>query len=586
VIFVANWIETHLSIITKQKRLVLLVFNPFQWILLQYVAWCALHNLPVQLIVPKGRQGGVSTWVQAWNFACAVLNDRRGHAYRAVTVAHVDASALTIFRMSRLFERKLKSDWAVELESKQKGLLEWPNAGSWVRVATVKSGDALERGSTLNSIHGSECGSWADEGLDPSEAWTAIMGALADGPDSMVVLESTPKGRDAFFFRTIEDSLKHRNTFRVVFLPWFLCDEYTMTWSEYRRQRLALGWDEDFLPEKFLRTEDEQVLVDEVGGQIVKQGEEWYRHPHQLTEDQLVWRRHTIEKKCDNKVEVFQREYPSTLEECWTATSKLLVTPETVSHYWEVSKEGERGEVIQEGELRGKVRFVPRKDGSVQVWSHPKLGRKYVIGADVSDGSDHGDGQAASVVDKDSLEQVAAVYAVGLDSDQYARLLCRVAYYFNRALLAIENNYDPSCAKAARDSGYPNLYYYHDLENTTGMLGRAPKAGWSTNRRTRPLMVAALQGAARDREFLCWDKEWASELQSFAWNDSKRRFQSTTGKKDDRIMSSAIAVYLTGKRGKDGKRLAVARVERGSPAYEAFLREQAAERPDDGPIYL
>jgi hypothetical protein len=587
VIFIANWIETHLRIVDKTKQLVLLVHNPFQWILLQYVAWCAQHDLLCQLIVPKGRQGGVSTWVQAWNFACAVLFDRRGQAFRAVTVAHVEASSLTIFRMSRLFEKKLSSDWACELESRQKGMIEWPN-GSGVRVATAGAGDALERGSTLNSIHASEAGSWAAEGVDPSEAWTAIMGALSDGPDSLVVMESTPKGRDPFFFRMIEDSLAHKNTFQVVFLPWLLCEDYRMSYDSYRRERLMKGWDPDTLPETFAITEDEVALVDEVAGQVVQPGHEWHVHPYKITTEQLVWRRHTIEKKCDGKVERFQREYPSTLEECWTATAKIMVSQETVDFYWKGSETGERGEVIQEG-ARGQVKFVPRGDGSCEVWSHPVKGRVYVIGADVADGSERGDGQSATVLDAETLEEVCAVYAEGLDTDQYARLLCRVGYYYNRALLGIENNYDPSCAKTAREAGYSNLYYYRDLEGVSGQLGRSPKPGWATNRRTRPLMIAAISGAARDREYKTKNKGFASELGTFSWNDGKRRFQASHGKRDDRIMSASIAVCLTGRRDAAGrKRTPPPMKDPGSEAYQAYLRELEREERTGGrgPIYL
>jgi hypothetical protein len=127
------------------------------------------------------------------------------------------------------------------------------------------------------------------------------------------------------------------------------------------------------------------------------------------------------------------------------------------------------------------------------------------------------------------------------------------------------------------------------LENVTGGLGRAPKAGWSTNRRTRPLMIAALTGALRDREYKTKNKGFASELGTFAWNDAKRRYQASHGKRDDRVMSAAIAVCLTGRRDAAGRRKAVVKKEdSGGEAYQLFLREQAREerRGGTGPIYL
>lgn len=598
VLFTACWLESYLQIVTKDRKVQFLSFNPFQWILLQYIAFCALHDLPVQIVVPKGRQGGVSTFCQAWNFANAVLNDRKGLGFRAVTIAHTEESALTLFRMSSIFERRLAEEWTAELDTKQKGHFEWPNAGASVSVATIKSGDALGRGSTLNSIHGSEVGSWSDMGADASHAWTAVMGALSDSPDSMVVLESTPKGRDPFFFRTVDDALKGLNTFKVIFLPWYLCPDYRMKWSEYRRQRLALGWDEDRLPEKFQINEEEVKLRDDVAGQVVKPGEEWHRHRVLLDEDQLVWRRHTIEKKCDAKLgesreAVFKREYPSTLEECWTATSQILVSGETMEYYYANARDPEFvGEVVRHG--GGGVRWADRKEGDVRVWTKPQRGRKYVIGADVADGNEGGDGQAAYVLDKASAEVVAAIYAQ-VESDLYAEKLCALGYYYNTAHLAIENNYDPSCAKRARELHYPNLYYYVDVTGGQPKLGSNPKAGWNTNRNTRQIMTTTLRAMLRDRDLAWFDQEGVLELGTFTWhspggNDKRGRYQAQHGKKDDRVMALCISVCLTGKRDAAGRRREVssAQTEAHSEAYEQFLREQEREErtSSGGPIYL
>lgn len=580
-LLVANFIETNLLVASKDGRIVPMRLNEAQSILHQFVTRCWHERVRVLVIVPKARQEGVSTYVQALNFALAVLSDRAGRAFRAATVAHIEESAKAIFGMSRRFQKLLPNEWKQDLESKQQGRIEWAG-GSAIDVASIKLGDALLKGVTLNAFHGSEVANWADLGVNASEAFTSAMGALAPGPDSMIFLESTAKGRDAFFFRQIDLALRGKSPLRVVFLPWMLASEYRMTWAEYRAQRAHQE-----LPETFEPTGEELELREYLSQVIVRPGEEWVRYRVELTDEQLIWRRHAIETLCDNKLETFKRYFPSTIEECFASTEKGMFTESTLEYLWQESQEPKWiGDLTLNP--RAEVEFVPGggRDAYLQVWEKPKAGERYILAADVA-GEEDGDYSDATVIHEPTLTEVAA-FSGHIDYDRFALYLYQLGRWYGWAKLAIENNHSPSVVLAVRKLGYPRLYYYTDPDLRDA---RPSRPGFNTNKKSRKIALAQLSAVCRDRVYRTRSKLFAEQAGWFVWNDRERRYKAAPGKHDDAVMSRAIAVFVAGVRGADGRRLAQRPGEqKDEAAYRAFLREQEEqERRNElvqGPIFL
>lgn len=558
---VANWIEENLSVATKDRRTERLRLNSAQSLLLNYVAWCWAQRLAVRILVPKARQQGVSTFWQALGFALAVLHDRKGKAFRVVTIAHIEESADLIFAMSRRFERRLPREWSQPLYSKQRGLLEWRH-GSRTWVLSAQLGDAAGKGPTIDMVHGSEVANWADRGANPADLWSSVSEAVPGGCDSIVVFESTAKGRDPFFHRKIVDSLEGRGDFSVVFLPWFLTPEYSMTWADYCATRRLRGWD---LPSTFTPTVAEEELRERLAMTIVRPGEEWTRYRVSLTDEQLIWRRAKIES-LEGALERFQRYYPSTIEEAFSSTESTLFPPATLDRLYERVRQPRRGDVRLGGE---GVAFVESPHGSLSLWAEPVPGREYVIGADVAEGLAAGDFSVASVVDKDARE-VAAAWHGKIDPDEFVHVLRLLGRYFNQALLAVENNHNPAVATTLRKSGYPNLYYYRDPDV---LRSTASRAGWNTNKRSRLAMLTVLAALLRDDELAVWCRGFADEASAFV-RDGKGVYRAAPGKFDDRVMSLAIAAYVCGWRKDDGRRPSAAvRAEVDTPCAAVLAWE-------------
>lgn len=577
----ANWIEDNLWIVRKDRRRALIRFNPSQQIMLDFLVQQWAHEIPVRALVPKHRQGGVTTFWQAINFALAVLSDKAGRTYRCATVAHIEEASGTIFTMSRRFEQNLAPRWKRPLDMRQQGKLQWAG-GSSIYVVSAQLGDSALKGDTIHSFHGTEVANWADRGINPSDLWTSAMPAVAPGPDSIVVLESTAKGRDPFFFAMCEDARKGLNPFTVLFLPWYLSSEYAMPWEEYCRPRRAQGRQ---VPAAFVATEDEEEIRTDIRELRTDATTRWANYPAEVSDDQLVWRRHAIETICENKPEAFRRYYPATVEECFQATNASFFSYQVLDRLYQSWRDPKVG-LLAEGRGPGFtpiVTFNEWPSGNILVWKPPNAARSYVIGADVSEGIAEGDAQAAYVVDKDTLEVVAGFYG-RVPVEDYVAELEKLGRFYGNALLAVESNFNPFVAVTLRSRGYPNLYWYKNPESPRST---SFKPGWHTNRVSRRLILANMGGMFSLDRVPVWCRGFAEEARDFVWNEKAQQFRAPPSKHDDRVIALAIALYLTGQRPTDQHaRLdalsreaddlrAAARAAEVSPAMRAKAAEDA-----------
>lgn len=568
-------IEDLLVLAPKTGPLERMRLNAGQELVLDFVAERWGNDLPLVALIPKARQLGVSTFVQALLFVLCLVHEKGGQPYRVATIAHLESSAKSIFTMTRLFEKKLPASWRLPIESNQQGRIEWAG-GSRNQVVSAKLGDQALKGETLNAFHGSEVANWADLGQDPNELWTSAEGCIAYGPYDVVIFESTAKGRDPFFHGKIDRALRGESNEPILFLPWYLEPRYAISWERYKAERPM--WD---LPAQFEPTLEEIAYREFLSQRLVRPGAEWHVYRVDLTDEQLIWRRSKIEKYATTSswseaVERFRRYYPSTVEECFSATEHSFISDQRVlDRLWSSWREpSARGDVHEPGML-----WKPSPVGYLTRWHAPERGRHYVIGADVSEGLAAGDFQAAYVIDKATLEVVAAIHTK-CDPEDYAATLARVGRYYNDALIAVENNFSPTVVAGLRKAplNYPNVYWHRDADQ---VRGRPAKPGFNTNKRTRKVILDTLRMVLTRDQIKFNDRGLVTELGTFVHSEREGSFKATKGNHDDRIMALAIAVYVAGRRPDDGVAAAAAEVgETTSPGYEAWQRNKrrVAER--------
>jgi hypothetical protein len=185
------------------------------------------------------------------------------------------------------------------------------------------------------------------------------------------------------------------------------------------------------------------------------------------------------------------------------------------------------------------MEFRPTQDGEFQVWEFPTPDGVYVIGADVAEGLGHGDWSSAHVIEA-RTQTVVAHWHGHIEPDLYGDLLCEIGWWYNTALLGVENNnHGLTTLKAAQRYGYRNLYRTRRLQQ------RNPEAtevlGWRTTSATKPLAIDELSASIRDGELGLRCGFTLSELRTFVRDHNGRMHGSPH---DDRVMSLAIAYQM------------------------------------------
>ena len=183
--------------------------------------------------------------------------------------------------------------------------------------------------------------------------------------------------------------------------------------------------------------------------------------------------------------------------------------------------------------------FVP-DGGSLSVWEFPKPKLVYVIGADVSEGLEHGDYSCAQVIDATNRRVVATFHA-HVDADLFGTdILNQVGQWYNQALVGVEsNNHGLTTLSALRDVGYRNIYRQHRhlqrFEPKTELLG------WRTTFASKALAIDELGREIRDGGVAVYEEETLAELRTFVREGNGRMHGSPF---DDRTMALAIAVQM------------------------------------------
>ena len=507
-----------LSIRTKDGKVIPFVLNEPQRRFYEAVAARFRAGKPVRVIVLKARQEGFSTLTEAilfWMTATAENTD-------AMVIAHKEDATANLFRMTRLYYDTLPEQIRPmrAASNAQELVFDRPaNAPkelgqglrSRIRCATA-GGQGVGRSDTLRAVHMSEFAFWPG---DKMATYTGIMQAVPDLPGTMVVIESTANGYDAFkdLWDAAVESWERGDDdgFMPLFFPW-----YEM--AAYRRTP----------PPDFVRTPEEDKLAEVYG----------------LDDGQLCWRRWCIKTNCGGDAQIFRQEYPATPDEAFIATGRCVFDKDALTLRREQVRKlrPERGRFAYtyddrrpQGEKITDIRWEPDDRGEIRILHRPEAGVPYVLGGDTAgDGSDCFAGQ---VLDNRTGAQ-AAVLQQQLDETEYTRQMYCLGMYYNTALMGIEINYSTYPQKELQRLGYPKFYVRERVDTYTGAVMQT--YGFETNSRTRPLMIDGLKAVAREAPEMIGDYETLGEMLTFVY-DERRRPQAEVGKHDDLVMALAIA---------------------------------------------
>jgi hypothetical protein len=512
-----EFIEGALKIKTKDTRIVPLILNQPQKRLYNTVKEQAKQQKPIRIIILKARQMGFSTLTEALIFHRTVT--RRN--VNSLIVAHKDESSNNLFNMSKLFYENLppelqpmrKASNARELvfENPTKNQLEKrhnPGLRSKIKIATA-GGQGVGRSDTLQNVHISELAFWPG---DKKETLNGILQSVPNSPPTMVIIESTANGFD-HFKELWDQAVAGESDFEPLFFPWFEMQEYRMK-----------------VPPGFELTEEEEKLKEAFG----------------LDDEQLAWRRWCIKNNCSGDLNLFRQEYPCTPEEAFLTTGTPVFDNDKVILRLNQLRAQYRDNPPLVGNIeckytpdgdpiQGTETFIPSPSGWLTIYEKPRANVPYVIGVDVAEGG--ADWSVAQVLDNTTGKQVATLRA-HCDTDILAKALFSLGFYYNRALIAVEVNYDLHPVKELQRLRYPRQYVREQVDTYTGKLEK--KFGFRTTSASRPPIIGELVKIVREDTGLINDITTLQEMLTFVRNESGKP-EAQAGKHDDTIMALAIA---------------------------------------------
>lgn len=244
-----------------------------------------------------------------------------------------------------------------------------------------------------------------------------------------------------------------------------------------------------------------------------------------------------FQDKCDT-MDHWQRcqEYPATADEAFIGSGHkffdvdLLKTME-----------------IREPKLCIDIKHIPNSNrwehydgqGDLLVWEEPTVSGRYVVGADVAMGLEHGDWSVAWVMEAESGRLVAC-YRSKIDPDLYgSEILPAIGYYYNHALVCAEvNNHGLTTLKAMQRAGYTRLY--RRRTQTKRQESITESVGFQTNFANKPDLMGWLAEYLRHNNVP--HKETVAELRGFVRDQKGERVKLHGSPHDDLVMALAFAV--------------------------------------------
>jgi len=210
---------TCLKIKTKTKGIQPLIFNKSQ-LHLHAIAEEMIERFgKVRVIIVKGRQQGLSTYVEGRGY----WKTSQNYDIKAYILTHENDATKNLFDMTKRYHDNCPAELRpITQRSNQKELI-FNELGSEYALGTAKTGDT-GRSQTPQFFHGSEVAYWRNA----EEIAGGLMEGIPEEPGTEIYLESTAKGASGYFPTTWNNACyaedeppRDWNGYFRVFCPWF-----------------------------------------------------------------------------------------------------------------------------------------------------------------------------------------------------------------------------------------------------------------------------------------------------------------------------------------------------------------------------
>jgi hypothetical protein len=597
----ASYFLTRYACIKAENHIFRFKFRAAQRVYYNVISELERRGAAIQIICLKGRQVGISTLTE-------LLVTHRICFYYGVNAVIASSAQQPTRLMSQMMfvcydniPYWLKPTEKTRSESERGELTFTNQSGCSFQHGSQTTG--IARGHTPTCVHLSECASFtnAEELIDAS-----LFRAVHESPEIFMVLESTAEGNFGWWYEKWQSSKtgwpKGRSRLCPVFLPWYIATEMypKPTWlltrpipqdwqpSKETRVRMAKA-------KAFVASSPELSKVMGTDWEMPRE-QAWYSEvdfeEYKANGREKLWK----QEMAGDDVECFQGGYDSVfgndllseirdnrkqnydvyglsghgIEDNFEPDEEDMDfdLPRKVVKYssnrggdftWEMIPL--RRNLIEDGEEDEPEKAETQADGKLLVFQHPEEGYDYSIGVDTGGGVG-GDSTAISVWRKGvrgmpdvQAAEFASAYVSHVDS--YAFIMVIAAYYAKfmkeghprEPLVSIEQiaAVGDVCQPQMRKMGYSRFHHFVRYDTKKIEKKKSNKMGWFTSGWSRPILIDTFVHNVKNGWLTIHSPFLLREMKRFEVHNKagKEKLEHADGDHDDRIFSSAIAVFTS-----------------------------------------
>lgn len=550
--------SVNLEVEDKDGQVVPFKFNRMQKRLWQLFVEDTKAKKPIRWLIIKARQLGCTTWISGLIYWLITMNYNR----RGLILSYDEDSAREIGNKYQNFYIRSKPELCPKVRLMNRKLIHFAtplkdskidgiglNSKLFVNTAGAI---ALGRSYTFHYVHASEYAYWDQVGINVDSQLEGINDSVPKKPNTLIIKETTAQGQNIAY----EEWIDEYSTQRKIFISWIADEDYRIDLPWFVYPELSELPDSRYGDE----IQERKDIINELKFWYPDESKQfsWLEHESMC---RLAWRRYKIDEKKGDKHK-FNKEFPSTPDKAFGTSSNSIFNVERLLEIKDWINRNNIQPQHYRYEQDNKVRpctevFYPAKYGHLRIYSLPKPGFNYVIGADGAQGIQtttinkagkaeirKGDDSSFVILELSDLTEVASFNDI-LSPTDFAYILYYIGLYYNNSLLAVERNDKGGYAALellVNTLYYPNLYYHVDpfKYKTTSEI----KYGHVTNEVNRAIMIRDCMDLIESNKIIIQSPEILDQMHTFVQLPNGK-IGGMPGKKDDLVMSLLIAVHIS-----------------------------------------
>ncbi len=237
----------------------------------------------------------------------------------------------------------------------------------------------------------------------------------------------------------------------------------------------------------------------------------------------------------------FRREYPRTDIEAFLTTGGSIFNVERLQEM----------EDNAQPEVAIPSTFVQltalKKDHNLEVYEMPSPSESYVSGTDVSLGRTESSDYSVHAIMNSRSKKLVAMLHGHYGIKEFAALVVKLNVIYNTAFWGPETTFGLGDALLvdAFALNYPRDRVYHWTDRKMKSAKKKKVPGWSTNRRTKPLMEENMMSGIKTGNVIICSKKTINELKNYIEDPDTKKTGAVGKNKDDRAIAVMIAYYLS-----------------------------------------